>query len=358
MKVVDVISLIFIFCGITIIIAIYLYNLRLKKYFNIVNELLLNLYTDKYNVETVLDKIEYNLKKIKILKVFYNIDYLDTQLNKEKDGNKCVLKREIKDKRGFISISFCFQKIPKNEDKFIYGIILDLLVLIVRLNIFLKYLMVQETFEKVKRINAFILHDVKNLAQFIAFLKSNIENLKADQEKEFFYILKDSIELINIRAKRVISFLQKKEIDRGKSHNSYVDLRDKVCLIFSQYKMDTTIKGNIFIEGSYLEDILIAVDNIVKNIYEKSLQSPLSCFVIMYKTKNVRVLKIIDTGATFSDIDRIFEPFFTTKRSGLGLGLFHSKELIQRIGGDIRAKNIKIGVMFRITLPMSSTYVK
>ena len=60
-------------------------------------------------------------------------------------------------------------------------------------------------------------------------------------------------------------------------------------------------------------------------------------------------------GIALELIDRIFEPYFTTKEqgSGIGIGLYMSKELIERhFGGTLRAENREGGAVFTISLPV------
>jgi signal transduction histidine kinase len=57
--------------------------------------------------------------------------------------------------------------------------------------------------------------------------------------------------------------------------------------------------------------------------------------------------------------EHIFEPFFTTKRDvGTGLGLWVSKQIVERHGGTIRAeargKDLK-GARFTVVLPLKKT---
>lgn len=70
------------------------------------------------------------------------------------------------------------------------------------------------------------------------------------------------------------------------------------------------------------------------------------------------VISISDTGPGLSDEvrQRIFAPFFTTKNGkGTGLGLSISFNIIQRLGGDIKADNNEQGgSVFQVFLPDAS----
>jgi signal transduction histidine kinase len=70
----------------------------------------------------------------------------------------------------------------------------------------------------------------------------------------------------------------------------------------------------------------------------------------------VRV-SVEDTGAGIdpSNLDRVFKPLFTTKASGMGMGLFICRSIIESHGGRIwvtAAANR--GSVFQFELPISS----
>lgn len=76
------------------------------------------------------------------------------------------------------------------------------------------------------------------------------------------------------------------------------------------------------------------------------------------KFKNKMRIGIADNGPGIGskELKNIFEPFFTTKVSGSGLGLFHSRRLIEEMGGKIEAKS-EIGgpTNFTLILPVADT---
>jgi signal transduction histidine kinase len=74
----------------------------------------------------------------------------------------------------------------------------------------------------------------------------------------------------------------------------------------------------------------------------------------------VRIV-VADTGCGISpeNLDRIFEPFFTTKKdTGTGLGLWVSRELIEKYGGQLSVRSStagrRTGTVFSIFLPGAS----
>jgi len=70
------------------------------------------------------------------------------------------------------------------------------------------------------------------------------------------------------------------------------------------------------------------------------------------------VLTIADTGSGMSPntISHIFEPFFTTKGAkGTGLGLWISREIVERHGGSLKVRSTReeqrSGTVFTLSLP-------
>jgi C4-dicarboxylate-specific signal transduction histidine kinase len=48
--------------------------------------------------------------------------------------------------------------------------------------------------------------------------------------------------------------------------------------------------------------------------------------------------------------ERMFEPFWTTSKSGMGLGLFLTRELLKQVGGEIGFEQHEKKMSFKITL--------
>jgi len=67
--------------------------------------------------------------------------------------------------------------------------------------------------------------------------------------------------------------------------------------------------------------------------------------IVCRRVNNRAIIEIMDNGSGISvrDAKSIFEPFYTTKTAGSGLGLYHSRRLIEEMGGKIILKTADDG---------------
>ena len=70
----------------------------------------------------------------------------------------------------------------------------------------------------------------------------------------------------------------------------------------------------------------------------------------IFFSKDNLCLNICDNGGGISNEvnDNIFEARFTTKEKGSGMGLYLSKTIMERLGGDISVMNKGYGVKFSL----------
>jgi signal transduction histidine kinase len=68
------------------------------------------------------------------------------------------------------------------------------------------------------------------------------------------------------------------------------------------------------------------------------------------------LLAVSDTGCGMTPEfirDRLFKPFQTTKKRGLGIGMFHSRAIVQAHQGRIEVESVEgQGTTFRVRLPI------
>lgn len=109
----------------------------------------------------------------------------------------------------------------------------------------------------------------------------------------------------------------------------------------------------IMTDPSQLQQVFL---NIVNNAIDAIRRDGVITIDTHLTPDNHIVAEFSDTGpGLYEEVQgRIFEPFFTTKDSkGTGLGLSISYDIVQRLGGDIEAKNREQGgSIFTVTLPV------
>ena len=108
-------------------------------------------------------------------------------------------------------------------------------------------------------------------------------------------------------------------------------------------------------ENEFSQVLFNILNNAKQELIEKRIAEPIINVQIQEDKKNV-ILTICDNALGIDEkiIDKIFLPYFTTKDSGMGIGLYMSKVIIeQHMNGTLKVENIPNGVLFEICLPKS-----
>jgi signal transduction histidine kinase len=148
------------------------------------------------------------------------------------------------------------------------------------------------------------------------------------------------------------------------SGTSEIDINNVVRLLYQEKKSVVRQQDIIFHLG-LSEDlppvlgneyqIYTCLENIVNNSVEAMPDG--GDLYIATKTQNSSIaIEVADTGPGIpEDVMRnLFTPFFTTKSAGSGLGLYTSKEIIEKMGGKISVHCVKDkGCAVTLSLPIS-----
>jgi len=131
---------------------------------------------------------------------------------------------------------------------------------------------------------------------------------------------------------------------------------------------DELIQNNIkikFIGDSKIEARIIPnefkhiIINLINNAKDQFNKHKIVKRVVTFtieKDKKEAILKISDNagGIPSQYLDKIFDANFSTKTQehGTGIGLYMTKNILEKIGATIRAKNIKDGAQFIMRIPL------
>jgi len=95
-----------------------------------------------------------------------------------------------------------------------------------------------------------------------------------------------------------------------------------------------------------------AVHNVVKNSLEATAAGSVVIRAESHRKKISIAVSDSGTGISEEDLPRIFEPFFSTKSTGMGIGLYVAKKIIEAHDGAIEVKSGQgRGTTFLIELP-------
>ncbi len=181
---------------------------------------------------------------------------------------------------------------------------------------------------------------VKNIKNFLAIVKEEIDRLNSIVQDFLFAVRPMSLSLskknINGIVRDLVDFLKYELLEADIEVK--LDLDDKL--------------PDVVVDSKYLKQALL---NIIKN----SAEAIRSGGKIRIKTEEEKdgdvVIHIMDDGEGIPEsiMSKIFEPYFTTRKSGTGLGLVIVYKIIRELGGDLAVKSEEgEGTVFRIKLPV------
>jgi signal transduction histidine kinase len=342
----------FILTGLVIIgVLIYLRFISKRAMKTILDVIDLNTKFE-YDLHQFLPKSPQLLKILKINDIIYTIHYLNTTIERSSPYPDKPVEKTIRRKDYQITIGIV-PRHSRGERDFINMVVLEILSILIEMNILIHIKVIHEALYKFSKLQTFLLHDVKNLSQFIVSLSYNVHHLEtSDKKDKFVDYLKETLPIISRSSAKIIGLLEmQQENDDRHSPENTIDIKSLLENLAKHYKLFYTINGHasIIVE----EYMLISIfDNLLKNIYDKTLQEAnVTCHIDIDELESHIRIVISDTGDFIGDRNRTFEPFYTTKKGGLGIGLYQSQNIAQAIGGDIRILPNTSGVAFEVILP-------
>jgi C4-dicarboxylate-specific signal transduction histidine kinase len=162
------------------------------------------------------------------------------------------------------------------------------------------------------------------------------------------------------------------DLYKSNSKMEKIEMKNLIQEVFTLTKSESrSIKTSILIDGEEGRDEIFLIGNktwlaqIFFNLIINSAQA-----MKLSLTPNPEItIKIQEDGEksvanSFTDngpgikhpSERIFSPFFTTKKEGTGLGLNICKNLIEKMGGQIKLLKNDKGASFKLILPNENTH--
>ena len=218
------------------------------------------------------------------------------------------------------------------------------------------------------RMAATVAHEINNpleAATNCVYLAAGDPNLPPHL-KEYLAIAERELHRVAHIAKRTLGFYQETTKPEAVDVAALVD---EVAELYDPKLTGKHIRLRLEHDGRCAGTVAIAgeIRQVISNLLTNAIDATPSGGVITVRTRQVSLshgsyarVTIADTGTGISAVNlrRIFEPFFTAKKEvGTGLGLWVSREIIQKHRGRIRVRSIEAkGSVFSVFLPIRGSH--
>ena len=211
--------------------------------------------------------------------------------------------------------------------------------------------------EAFQSMSAFFIHDLKNLASKLSLTMHNLPIYFDNPEfrNDMLRTISQSLDKINGMCSHLSSLSQKLELNPAE-----VDINELVKNMCSSLNgclktfaiMDLRMVPKLFLDAEQIQKVLL---NLLMNANE-AIKDAGEIRVATSQQDNHVILSVSDNGCGMSRqfIEQsLFRPFQTTKKQGMGIGLYHSKMIIEAHQGRIEVESEEgKGTTFRVLLPI------
>jgi len=209
----------------------------------------------------------------------------------------------------------------------------------------------------VSKVSTFVIHDLKNLTTSLSLCMDNAEEHigNPDFQKDAISTIRNSLFKMKSLMHRLKSIPEKitlytevKDID---------NLSSEVVAEFVKLKPKRVMyTGEPVFSRVDAEEIRKVIINLIQNALEASSDDR-SVTVETYRENGSVCIRVSDTGIGMTEDyvkNHLFRPFRTTKETGLGIGLYQCRQIVEAHDGKIKVmSDIGKGTVFTIYLPIA-----
>jgi putative PEP-CTERM system histidine kinase len=221
-------------------------------------------------------------------------------------------------------------------------------------------LMVARQFESFNRMSAFVVHDLKNLVSQLSLLLANAERHKANPAFQ-----QDMLETLAHSVGKMRALLAR--LNRGDQSQP-----EPVAPVALDALLRQVVQSSAFLQprpvllqcaaGLAVRASWNRLERVLGHLIQNAAEAtpPQGTITLRLLREGAdAVIELADTGQGMSEAfmrERLFQPFASTKASGMGIGVFESREAIREAGGRIEVASAEgAGTTFRVVLPLLET---
>ena len=241
-----------------------------------------------------------------------------------------------------------------SQPESIASVVLTTFIHILEQDLVLKQAEILTSQKRLERYQLFVQHEIKNIAQFIQLLSEQVQTVDGDENKlKLIERIKTTMPVMAQRARKTIDQMQQPLSELFQ--NQQIELEMLLKEIVDMYNLEADIEGRAY--TTLPRQILAEVfKNILGNYRDHNVSGGVQIHISQFESNEVTVVIQSKSGDTSLQVERMFEPFWSTSDSGMGLGLFLSRELLKQVNGQVRFfQNQDAGLMgFEIRLPIGA----
>lgn len=242
----------------------------------------------------------------------------------------------------------------RGERRYFDETLIEIFLLLLRTDMGIKAGTTDTTLRQMGKLNLFLQHDIKNIAQFIQLLADQVADIPPGKEHVVLQHLRTAAPLVRQRADRIVRTLM-----LGEPHAQApqtIQLEMSLRQLCDLYQLPADIRGaaSVLAPPNALDS---ALDNILKNYHDRALSqagSQLQLQIDITQGEDaVEILIQAPDTVESAPVERLFEPFWSSNPAGLGIGLYQARQLMAVCSGTVEARRTAIGeLQFRVLLPV------
>ncbi len=262
-----------------------------------------------------------------------------------------VQKREVEVGEMRLAITF-YQHDGRGEQRYFEETLIATFMLLVRMDMLIKAGATDAALSHVARLNLFVQHDMKNIAQFIQLMADQLVSVPPGKEQRVLDYLRLATPLIRHRADRVVRSLT---VGLAPAESAApVPVRALLAQLCALYQLACKIDGDAIVHAapSALETVF---DNIIKNYHDLALRDQIDAMalhIVIVAGDPATITLCAPAAPSGAALERLFEPFWSSAQGGLGIGLYQARHVMESQGGTLHASQpAGEPLRFHITCP-------
>lgn len=225
------------------------------------------------------------------------------------------------------------------EQRYFSNMVAESLFLILYTDMWVKLGTVQGAFAQSAKMNVFLQHDMKNIVQLVNLLAEQLAAGRPGAEDRLLESIRVVMPTLRKRCERFLTTLSSEPPVEATGSVNLVDAFSATAEI---HDLAVSVSGEAAVAMN--EQALFSIlDNLFGNYVDQtrrdSTYTPAISVTIEDRSdRQVSVTITDNNGKPCLWPERLFEPFWSEKGDGLGIGLYHCRQLLSSAGGSIEAR--------------------